>query len=183
MACNLPVPAGDSDATQPAICPVSKPTAPTPTTPFHGIDTCLELHEKTEDMQKELATLEQGMTDIDKDYDTQRANLRKFIVHELTHSYNEKRKKLLEQLGMEQSKDEQEYMSQYNKHKSDQDEKRRALAQQYELKEQEKKVLEAEAKRKFMEVPKDELLNYIFAQNKQKKRKMAGEKAGHDDKL
>jgi hypothetical protein len=123
------------------------------------------------------------MTDIDKDYDTQRATLQNFINEGLTRSYNEKRKKLLEQLAMEQSKDEREYKSQYKKLKVDQDEKRRALAQQHKLKEQEMKTLEAEAKRKLMEVPKDELLKYIFAQNKQKKRKTDSEEAGHNDKL
>jgi hypothetical protein len=152
----------------------------------HDIDACLELQDRTDDIEEELASLQQHVTDIDKDYGAQRATLKNFIDEELRHLHGEKRKKLLDQMAQlqkEQKEEEQEYTAKYAKLKAEHEENRSILIKRREMKAQEKKDLEVEAERKFMDIPKDDLWKFVRAQNKQKRRKTKGEKAGHDDKL
>lgn len=165
---------------------IPAPSAGTPTPTRHepppDLDDYLNLRDQHEDIVDELAALDQDIAEHDKAYDQRLQEKKDYRDKELPHLYHLQQQELLVKQKAEQDEmrsmqkaEAHKLKEEYIRMKAGRDDERKPLLDQGSVKVQAQLKLEEDMDRKKEVVSKDDLLEFVLAQQS------AGKKRKHEE--
>jgi hypothetical protein len=141
---------------------------------MRALDEYLELHDTKEELEHEMAVIENSIKEVNDSYGKQRRDLAYYVDKDLPKKYRAEH----QTVAVRQLDEVKWGKADYAKLKQAHEQEEKALSQQQWNKQDEKNTLENRLAEKMAELSKEQLLDFIHNQQDQSKKRKREDEAG-----